>query len=76
MLKNEREQYRKEISTLQQEVRSVQDKITRQSGALSNGLQDLKTYLDQKDMQRNQEVYSFLYETNLLSFGEKRLATP
>ena len=59
MLKNEREQYRKHVQTLQQEVRNVQEKMTRQSGALSNGLQDLKAYLDQKDNAKNQEVKAF-----------------
>ena len=56
VLKNEREQARKQTQGLAQEVREIQDKITRQTGSLSSGLQDLKAHLDQKDSEKNQSV--------------------
>ena len=39
-----------------QEIRQLQDKVIRQTSTLSTGLQDLRTYLDQKEQERSQTV--------------------
>ena len=61
VIKNEREQARKQTQGLAQEVREIQDKITRQTGSLSSGLQDLKAHLDQKDSEKNQSVSKIIF---------------
>ncbi|XP_057310394.1 protein PFC0760c-like isoform X2 [Hydractinia symbiolongicarpus] len=54
ILKTEKELARKQNVQLSQEVRQLQEKVARQSGSLSNGLQDLKAHLDQKDLEKSQ----------------------
>lgn len=55
-MKTEKELARKQNVQLSQEVRQLQEKVARQSGSLSNGLQDLKAHLDQKDLEKSQMV--------------------
>eukprot|EP00111_Clytia_hemisphaerica_P016773 TCONS_00049746-protein len=56
ILKVEREQMKKSNNSMTAELRQLQEKLTRQSGALSTGLSDLKSHLDQKDLEKHQSV--------------------
>ena len=56
ILKVEREQMKKSNNAMTAELRQLQEKLTRQSGALSTGLSDLKSHLDQKDLEKHQSV--------------------
>ena len=59
ILKTEREQARKQHHQTNQELRQLQERVARQSSTLSNGLQDLKAHLDNKDSERAQAVILF-----------------
>lgn len=56
IMKVERDQMKKMNQAVNQDLRQLQEKLARQSGALSSGLQDLKSHLDQKDLEKNQSV--------------------
>ena len=60
IIKVEREQMKKNNQSLSNELRTLQEKLTRQSGALSTGLSDLKSHLDHKDLEKHQSVNVFL----------------
>ena len=56
MLKTEREQSRKMMHNMNHEVRQITEKLSRQSGAMGTGLQELKAHLDQKDTDNSHAV--------------------
>ena len=64
IIKVEREQMKKNNQSLSNELRTLQEKLTRQSGALSTGLSDLKSHLDHKDLEKHQSVNVFLLSFN------------
>ena len=57
---------KKNNQSLSSELRTLQEKLTRQSGALSTGLSDLKSHLDQKDLEKHQSVSNFYYRLHIV----------
>ena len=52
----EREASLKSTQHISQEIRMLNEKLSRQSVALGTGLQDLKAHLDNKEVERKHEV--------------------